>query len=405
MAALSAGCASNDGAGYFDTYGPQPPALQAIHTFNGADGAWARGSLVRSGDTLFGRTSIGGSANNGTIFSVDTSGNNFRKIYDFTAGANNGLGNQPHHNSMLLLNQTLIGAALFGGDQAASPSGAGGGTLFNIGTDGSSYSAFKVFSGSPDAATPHSPPVFSQDGTTLYGLTSGGGDNNLGTIYSVNLDGSNFQVLYSFASGDTGQQPHGQLTYDSTGTLLLGMTRLGGPQDVGVVFSFDPLSANYNVLWTFAANDTTNGATNDHGFLTRIGTTLYGTTEFGGQYNKGIVFSMDESGSNFRIVHSFGADGDGQEPFGSLALIRGMLYATTSKGGASGAGTVFSINPSDNTYTLLTSFDTATTGANPEDNLTPDASGAYLFGQTQSGGVYDASGQSHYGTVFRLTIH
>ena len=42
----------------------------------------------------------------------------------------------------------------------------------------------------------------------------------------------------------------------------------------------------------------------------------------------------------------------------------GALYGTTSSGGASGAGTVFKVNPDGTGFTTLVSFNSRT-GANP----------------------------------------
>ena len=426
---LLAGCGSNpnpalstsiaSGAGQALT----PSVLQPVHSFAGFDGAWARGSLVRSGNTLYGRTSIGGTANNGTVFSVNTDGSQFTRLHDFTAGGQNGAGNQPHHNAMLLAGQALFGAALYGGnllngapDAQSGPGpvppvfhASGNGTLFTLRTDGTGYTPIKVFDGPPgDACSPHSPPVFSQDGLLLYGMTANGGAKSRGTIHSLDPDGSNFRILYSFDTA-TGYNPHGQVTFDSTGSLLLGMTRSGGTtgkgaEGAGVIFSFDLLTSQYQVLWTFAAADPANGATNDHGFLTPIGTTLYGTTQLGGAHNEGIVFSMGETGSGFTILHSFGSGSDGKQPYGSLVQVGGWLYGTTQKGGAGGIGTVFRVSPAGTGYEVLASFDAATTGAYPEDNLTPDETGAFLYGQTEAGGAFDPDATLYYGTVFRLKV-
>jgi len=400
---------------------PTIPSIESVYSFQGTDGAWARGSLTRSGSTLFGRTSIGGKANSGTIFSVQTNGSQFKKLFDFPSGGDNVVGNQPHHNFMLLAGQTLVGAALLGGNElggqlcqkqdpgAPAVDTKGNGTLYTIQVDGTGFNAIKLFDGPPnDTCCAHSPPIFSADGTFLFGLTAGGGANNGGTIYSVNLDGSNFQSLYSFAAS-SGDQPHGVLTYDSSGTKLLGITsRDGTAKDgktgAGVVFLFDPSNANYQVLWTFENGDPNNGSTNDHGFLTRIGTALYGTTELGGAFNNGIVFTINEDGTGFQILHSFGPPGDGAKPFGSLTLLNGWLYGTTSVGGANAAGTVFRILPNGTSYQVLGSFSTATTGAFPEDCLTPDATGTILFGQTQAGGTFDPQATTYFGTIFRVNV-
>src|SRR5262249_38745139 len=131
---------------------------------------------------------------------------------------------------------------------------------------------------------------------------------------------------HSFKSSD-GEEPHGVLIFDSKGTKLLGMTRAGGTpaasaSGAGVIFSYDLAHQEYSVLHTFVADSTTDGDTNDHGFLTLDGKVAYGTTEKGGAHLKGTIFSIHEDGTGFQIVHSFaGGTDDGEKPFGSLVEV------------------------------------------------------------------------------------
>ena len=255
---------------------PTSNPLDVVHAFAGSDGAWSRGSLVSDGTTLFGRTAIGGAANSGTVFRIDGDGAGFAVLYSFSAGGSNVTGNQPHHNAMLLRDGTLIGAALYGGNQdnvqsdpvtgdltsAAPPptSDVGNGTLFTIGADGTDYRVLLGLDGGSAAPSlPHSPPALAPDGHTLYGMTASGGTNGSGTLYALDVDGANFRVLRSFATKD-GDQPHGVVSFDSSGNLL-GMTRHGGTPasgtGAGVIFHYDLTNGEYRVLHTFVADSTT----------------------------------------------------------------------------------------------------------------------------------------------------
>src|SRR5439155_13638572 len=64
-----------------------------VHT-NG-DGANPFAGLILSGNTLYGTAEYGGSANNGTVFAVNTDGTGFTSLYSFTAIPSSG----PHANS------------------------------------------------------------------------------------------------------------------------------------------------------------------------------------------------------------------------------------------------------------------------------------------------------------------
>ena len=81
---------------------------------------------------------------------------------------------------------------------------------------------------------------------------------------------------------------------------------------------------------------------------------LYGTTQYGGSAGLGTVFELTPPttpGGRWTeaVLHSFsGQNGDGSMPVAGLALSAtgfGLLYGTTSEGGASGQGTVFVIKP------------------------------------------------------------
>lgn len=398
-----------------------PP--EVLHAFDGRNGAWSRGSLTRIGDVLYGRTAIGGAANSGTVFRIATDGSGFRSLYAFSAGADNVTGNQPHHNAMLQVGDRLLGAALYGGnarndapdritgDVTEGPPTAkvGNGTVFALDHDGGGYDVLFALDGGVSApALPHSPPVLSPDGRTLYGMTSSGGAHGSGTLYALASDGTGARVLRSFATAD-GDQPHGTVAFDRDGNLL-GMTRKGGTTrdgkpGAGVIFRWDVTRATYAVLHTFVAADRHDGDTNDHGFLTLVDGVAYGTTELGGARLEGTLFAIGEDGSGFTILHSFGTTpGDGRRPYGSLLALGGWLYGTTTIGGAHGDGTVFRLRIADRRYEVLASFDRRTTGAFPEDNLVASADGRVLYGLTQAGGANDPEAKLYYGTVFRIAV-
>src|SRR5208337_2833801 len=89
------------------------------------------------------------------------------------------------------------------------------------------------------------------------------------------------------------------------------------------------------------------------------GNTLYGTATGGGSSGNGTVFAVNTDGTGFTNLHSFTAfsipfvvgppwlgrtNSDGAFPQAALALSGTTLYGTTSTGGSSGNGTVFSIS-------------------------------------------------------------
>jgi uncharacterized repeat protein (TIGR03803 family) len=122
---------------------------------------------------------------------------------------------------------------------------------------------------------------------------------------------------------------------------------------------------------------------------------LYGTTIFGGAHNQGTVFKLASSGIE-TVLYSFSGGADGGQPVAGLVLDQeGNLYGTSSKGGASGNGTVFRIRPSGEEKVLY-SFQGGSDGSLPSAALILDPK-RNLFGTTNLGGA------SGYGTVFRIS--
>jgi uncharacterized repeat protein (TIGR03803 family) len=88
---------------------------------------------------------------------------------------------------------------------------------------------------------------------------------------------------------------------------------------------------------------------------------FYGTASSGGVNGDGTVFQMTPSGT-LTTLYSFTGGSDGKTPLGALAVgANGVLFGTTTAGGANSAGTFFSISTSG-TFTLLHSFDGTTEG-------------------------------------------
>ena len=122
---------------------------------------------------------------------------------------------------------------------------------------------------------------------------------------------------------------------------------------------------------------------------------LYGTTEYGGAYDLGMVFELDPSG-NETILHSFsGIPMDGSLPTASLVRDEdGNLYGATVDGGPC-CGMVFKLDAAGN-ETVLHNFYDPLGGQNPWTSLVPDR-GGNLYGTTGIGGVFGL------GTIFKVT--
>jgi uncharacterized repeat protein (TIGR03803 family) len=227
----------------------------------------------------------------------------------------------------------------------------------------------------------------------MYGTTSGGGVHDLGAVFRVSPTGME-TVLYSFAGGADGSNPVAGLFRDAATGNLYGTTVNGGAFANGTVFMLTPAGVE-SVLYSFKGG-TTDGA-NPTSSVLRVGTTIYGTTFYGGAYGYGTVFKLTAAGQE-RVLHSFNSAFptlDGAHPHAGLILRGGVLYGTTTLGGVFNLGTVFSITPTG-TEQVLHSFEGGSTdGQGPYAGLIFDQSGN-LFGTTYLGGTDNA------GTVFTM---
>ena len=136
---------------------------------------------------------------------------------------------------------------------------------------------------------------------------------------------------------------------------------------------------------------------------------LYATTTYGGQSGQGTVFSLTPptaSGDPWTetVLYSFSGR-DGESPSGVLVFgANGALFGTTRLGGRNNAGTVFSLTPpeaigSQWTETVLHSFKGFPDGAYPEGGLT--LFNGVLYGTTVEGGNQHLE-FGGAGTVFSL---
>ena len=243
-------------------------------------------------------------------------------------------------------------------------------------------------------------------GTTLYGTTADGGANGKGIIFKFDTKKNIETVLHSFGGTSDGADPTWSLTL--SGTTLYGMTWQGGTSGWGTIFKFDTKKNVETVLYNFGG--TSDGA-NPSTSLILSETTLYGMTCWGGAgatyHGNGTVFAFDTKKNVQTVLYNFRGTSDGTNPFStSLALLGTTLYGTTSIGGASGAGTIFSI-PDLPLSTISGTVESS--GLNPEvmDGVTVTLSQSNQTSQTlsDSSGAYSFNdlGPSRYTVTPSLT--
>jgi len=297
------------------------------------DGAWPVAGLLLAGNTLYGTTETGGNSGNGTIFSVNTGGTGCTNLYSFSALSGSFATNQDGASpqaALILAGSTLYGTAQYGGDSGA-------GTVFAINTNGSGFTNLYSFSGGSDGGFPAAELILV--GNTLYGTAEYGGDSGAGTVFAITTNGSGFNTLYSFTDGNDGAVPQAGLIL--AGNMLYGTASQGGSSGNGTIFAVNTNGTGFTNLYTFT--DGSDGA-DPVAELILSGKTLYGTAEDGGSLDYGTLFEVNTDGTGFATLHSFaGYSTDGSYPISGLALSGNVLYGTTQSGGSSDNGTLFSL--------------------------------------------------------------
>jgi uncharacterized repeat protein (TIGR03803 family) len=186
-------------------------------------------------------------------------------------------------------------------------------------------------------------------------MTTTGGANNLGVIFSYDPVSGIYTDIWDF-NGTEGQKPYGSLLLASDGNLY-GMTNQGGLYGNGNIFQLNPTTYAFIDLVDFTGNDGAYPGANPQASLIQASDgNLYGMTEWGGANGGGEIFRYTP-GSAFTDIYDF--DGTtGWNAIGSLFQASdGNLYGTTSNGGANGDGVIFEYNLITGSLMKLGEFD------------------------------------------------
>ncbi len=376
------------------------------------------GFAQTSDGTIWGITSEGGSADEGTVFKYTATGQ-YNVVHNFGDGTVPNDGAYP-------------GAALTVGPDGNlyGTTGGGGttdnGTVFKI-TPAGAVTILHSFLGvdAGDGTEPATAVTFGHDGK-LYGTTAGELDPDSsstanGTIFSMKPDGTNYLVQFSFNTANEdiyGAVPETNLTPagGTSNVLYGGNTSYGASkeQNGGTLFAFTPGTATnggkLKVLHSFRDGSVANDGTVP--FTGRLTITpsgdILGITLGGGQYAGGTIFMCKPDGSSYLVAHSFSSTvTDGDSPSGGLTLgSDGNYYGVCMNGGTGKHfdGLVYRANLKKSGgvgYVIVYDFTgQPETGTDPQSRLFEDSDGN-LLGTTNST-VSSNGDPSGPGTFFKL---
>jgi uncharacterized repeat protein (TIGR03803 family) len=247
-----------------------------------------------------------------------------------------------------------------------------------------------------NGSDPRAGVVVGADGS-FYGTAYSGGAGSLGTVFKVTPQAA-FSQLFSFAFTNGGYPVAGLELGEDGG--LYGTAAIGGSNSAGTVFRCDT-NGTMTTLYSFGFNGT-NGDSPYAGLVQASDGSFYGSTYEGGTNGCGTLFRLTTNGT-LTTVHLFTGANDGANPYAGLILASdGAFYGTTSAGGASGLGTIFTLT-TNGAFSTILSFGN-TNGANPQAALIQSADGSF-YGTTAHGGAYTNQFGVGYGTVFKLTTN
>jgi uncharacterized repeat protein (TIGR03803 family) len=233
-------------------------------------------------------------------------------------------------------------------------------------------------------------------GNKLYGMTASGGASGDGLIFSIDTNGADYTIVFSFNTAD-GATPYGSLLF--AGNKLYGMTYYGGSGTEGVVFSIDTDGVNFTDLLNF---NNVNGELPD-GSLIFSGNSLYGMTGEGGANRVGLIFSIDTDGADFTDMFNFNST-PGDFPTGSLTYESGVLYGMTQQGGTYDDGVIFRLkdtNISTSSSKLASNVGATRFYPNPNNGIFTIQSS--VIGGQSSLEIYNVLGEQVYSKNYPLS--
>lgn len=421
------------------------------------------GVCVGNDDWLYGSITYNGFNNNGAAYRIRRDGTAWTQLFDFGTGAV-ARGTPYYHTDGKIYFNTENNFKVF------DPVALSVGTIFPQGlcassdllidandyiyymifgeqlvrmkTDGSLFELLHQFTGATDGANGIIG-LTEVPGNKIFGVMKQGGNDNGGTLFSINTNGTGFTVHHHFTSA-TGFEPESKLVYFDG--KLFGTVRQGGDNGLGVLYAIDADGSNYRVLrhfeTSFATGDPfgniqitiegrvfgcypqhhidnsfvanrlwksdTSGSNAQNFFsvdqrahgqynlgIILSNDTIFLTTQEMGRHQGGVISVVDTVGNSATALHHFGFVADGFWP--KTGLIRGSdarLYGTASVGGPDGNGVVFSVNASGTGFFATHRFSDAE-GYEPVGELL-EASNGKIYGALHFGGPINT------GCIYRM---
>jgi uncharacterized repeat protein (TIGR03803 family) len=383
----------------------QAQTITNLGLFDGLNGWEPYTSVIQGADGNFYGATSGGPDGKPNVFQVTPSGN-LSSIYVFCSQPDCADGNE---SSPVILGSdgNLYGTTYGGGSHAGAQHGSG--TVYKMTTAGelTTLYDFCTTASCSDGKAPLGI-ILASDGN-FYGATAAGGKFKQGTLFSVSPTGE-FKLLYTFCSQANCADGSYLLFPPIQGAdgNFYGTTFDGGTNNGGVIYELTA-SGTYSVLYSFCNSDECPAGQYPNSITQGSDGNFYGTTQYGGALQGGVLYELTAASHQYTVVHSFPQSiyGFPQTPL-TLAS-DGNLYGTLG-GGGSGSwdpptlGEIFQFTSAGVFKELAIFHAVRPNGFNPLDPVFQGTDGNF-YGTTAYGGLggdYGGGGVG-FGTAFQFS--
>jgi uncharacterized repeat protein (TIGR03803 family) len=245
--------------------------------------------------------------------------------------------------------------------------------------------------------TPQAPPILVGD--ILYGVTGQSGANGVGTIWAFDTknQGAGVRVLHQFEGGQTDvATPFGALTFNPKDGLLYGMAFNGAENNLGGIFSIHPDGSDYRLR--ASCSQATGGAPQMGPLLLSSDGYMYGNGWIGGTNNDGTIFKFDPATNAITAIFNYTSQ-RGRLPYNGLTESPSgeWLYAATWKAAKNDIGALVAVSKDGSESKVLLNFN-QNTGGLTTGGVSMDSSGKYIL----IGG--SSKGKHNVGSVISVEI-
>ena len=211
--------------------------------------------------------------------------------------------------------------------------------IFKIHVNGSGFQILKVFGKETINGVPSSTLI--SYGDKLYGYAKSIGKKNLGGVFSMNRNGSDYQILHK----------SNKMSWWGSKLILINGYFYGsadGQGNHGIIYRIKPDGSNFEILRQFSKKDHLGYAPS---WLYYDGQRIYSISSSRQNYYEGSIFSFLTDGSDFREVWNFN---NSIYPPISVAIPMGdFLYGVLSSGTYEDGDLIYRVEKDGSGYEII----------------------------------------------------